>query len=210
MPEKPYDHSQIELKWHDRWLKEMRNGIDEGPPVRYAASATSLMRLESRAAERPHREARVAALSVSDPELSKSTAASWAALPGTRRETEAIREAFAPRPIEALQGPMASESAVRAALPGQRIVHLATHGFVTERRGDVLAGLVLAADTTGAEATDSDGLLQLFEIYGLKLDCDLAVLSACDTARGQFHYGEGTIGLSWAFLVAGTPTTVVR
>src|SRR5205814_1909947 len=92
--------------------------------------------------------------------------------------------------------------------PGQRIVHLATHGFVTERRGDVLAGLVLAADTTGAEATDSDGLLQLFEIYGLKLDCDLAVLSACETARGPRVAGEGVFALSRGFLTAGASRVV--
>ena len=38
---------------------------------------------------------------------------------------------------------------------------------------------------------------------------DLAVLSACDTARGHIGAGEGVIGLSWAFFVAGCPATVV-
>jgi len=37
----------------------------------------------------------------------------------------------------------------------------------------------------------------------------LAVLSACETARGRVGAGEGMIGLSWAFFVAGTPATVV-
>jgi len=35
------------------------------------------------------------------------------------------------------------------------------------------------------------------------------VLSACETARGRVSAGEGMIGLTWAFFVAGTPTTVV-
>ena len=43
----------------------------------------------------------------------------------------------------------------------------------------------------------------------LDLNADLVVLSACDTARGRIGAGEGVIGLSWAFFVAGSPTTVV-
>src|SRR5207253_5912690 len=42
----------------------------------------------------------------------------------------------------------------------------------------------------------------------LDLHADLVVLSACDTARGRFGAGEGMIGMSWAFFVAGVPTMV--
>ncbi len=41
------------------------------------------------------------------------------------------------------------------------------------------------------------------------LNADLAVLSACDTARGTVRGGEGVIGMSWALLAAGCPTSVV-
>ena len=47
------------------------------------------------------------------------------------------------------------------------------------------------------------------EILQSNLHADLAVLSACETARGSFRFGEGLIGMSWAFLVAGTPATLV-
>jgi len=43
----------------------------------------------------------------------------------------------------------------------------------------------------------------------LELKADLAVLSACETARGRASAGEGVIGLSWALFVAGCPRTVV-
>ena len=42
----------------------------------------------------------------------------------------------------------------------------------------------------------------------LDLNADLIVLSACETARGRISAGEGLVGLSWAFFVAGSPTTV--
>jgi len=41
------------------------------------------------------------------------------------------------------------------------------------------------------------------------LGAELAVLSACETARGRVGAGEGVVGLSWAFLVSGVPTTVL-
>src|SRR5438046_7124808 len=43
----------------------------------------------------------------------------------------------------------------------------------------------------------------------MNLNADLAVLSACETANGKIAPGEGVIGMSWAFFVAGTRSTVV-
>jgi CHAT domain-containing protein len=43
----------------------------------------------------------------------------------------------------------------------------------------------------------------------MNLDADLAVLSACETANGKVAPGEGVIGMSWAFFVAGTRSMVV-
>ena len=42
----------------------------------------------------------------------------------------------------------------------------------------------------------------------MNLNADLAVLSACETGRGQAGAGEGLIGMTWAFFVAGCPATV--
>jgi len=64
---------------------------------------------------------------------------------------------------------------------------------------------VLSAD----DKSGDDGLLEAWEIMRLDLKADLAVLSACDTARGRTGVAEGVIGISWAFFVAGCPTTVV-
>jgi CHAT domain-containing protein len=55
------------------------------------------------------------------------------------------------------------------------------------------------------DATD-DGLLEAREIMQLNLHADLVVLSACQTARGRIGAGEGMVGMSWAFFIAGVPT----
>jgi len=65
--------------------------------------------------------------------------------------------------------------------------------------------VVLALDKGGRE----DGLLEVSEIMDLDLDCDLVVLSACRTGRGQLLSAEGFIGLSRAFLYAGARSVVV-
>src|SRR6185503_10453569 len=56
---------------------------------------------------------------------------------------------------------------------------------------------------------NNDGLLEAREIMNLKLNADLAVLSACETANGRIAPGEGVMGTSWAFFVAGTRSILV-
>jgi CHAT domain-containing protein len=41
------------------------------------------------------------------------------------------------------------------------------------------------------------------------LHADLAVLSACETARGRIGAGEGMVGFSWSMFIAGVPSIVV-
>jgi CHAT domain-containing protein len=58
-------------------------------------------------------------------------------------------------------------------------------------------------------ALEHDGLLEAREIMNMKLHADLAVLSACETANGKIAPGEGVMGMSWAFFVAGTRSMLV-
>jgi hypothetical protein len=60
-----------------------------------------------------------------------------------------------------------------------RVLHFATHGLVSAPRKDCPARPSLV---TSFAAKDSDGLLTFREIFDLRLDADLVILSACDTA----------------------------
>ena len=87
-----------------------------------------------------------------------------------------------------------------------RIVHFATHGWLNSQNPE-LSGIVLSLyDQKGVA---QDGFLRAHEIYNLKLNADLVVLSACQTALGKDVKGEGLMGLGRAFMYAGSPRVVV-
>jgi CHAT domain-containing protein len=103
-----------------------------------------------------------------------------------------------------LIGPHATESAFKRAATSQYgTIHLAVHGYAstTERNR---SALVLLSDPSAGE----DGFLQASEIVQLRLNSDLVILSACDTAVGPIEGEEGIAALSSAFLLAGARSVV--
>jgi CHAT domain-containing protein len=85
------------------------------------------------------------------------------------------------------------------------VLHLAAHAVLDDR--DPLYSHVVLSQA--GEGGQEDGLLEARELMDLELDAELAVLSACQTARGRVAPGEGVIGMSWALAMAGVPTTLV-
>lgn len=133
-------------------------------------------------------------------------------------------------------GKAATEERVRSELAGFRYVHLATHGYfepehlpslqaMAEKSKGVaslsgqqvvagllpglMSGLVFAGVNAEPDPNRDDGYLSAEEIQFLDLSaCDLAVLSACETALGSERGGEGLMSLRRAFEVAGAKTVV--
>jgi CHAT domain-containing protein len=60
-----------------------------------------------------------------------------------------------------------------------------------------------------AEADSTENLLSAIEMYSMKLNSELAVLSACNTGVGQLYRGEGIMSFSRAFAYAGVPSAVI-
>jgi CHAT domain-containing protein len=184
--------------------REPRFVLDELPPIVYAPSAAVLAVLAGRTCQ----GAGVpwSLLTVSNPDYREG---SWARLPFTEKESERVRKLFAPFPVEALTGGGATERAVRRAMAGKRVIHLATHGSADEESGNLFGALALTPPPGGRPAPDDDGSLALHEIYTLPLqDCELAVLSACDTNVGPQPRLEAGVTLAGAFLAAGARRVV--
>lgn len=59
-----------------------------------------------------------------------------------------------------------------------------------------------------AASVQDNGFLTAKEIMGLKLNAELAVLSACDTGRGRVT-SDGVVGLSRAFIAVGVPSIII-
>lgn len=126
-------------------------------------------------------------------------------LPEAETEVHAIAELYGSNHSEVLTRSEAREDTFKSEAAGYDILHMATHA-VLDDVNPMYSKLVLSQKTSG---TSEDGLLEAWEILNLNLKADLVVLSACDTARGRVGAGEGIIGLSWAFFVAGSSTTMV-
>jgi CHAT domain-containing protein len=124
---------------------------------------------------------------------------------GAEQEVSSIAKSFGTGSSKVLIGRDATEKAFKSFAEGYSVIHLATHGVIDNRQ-PLYSHLVLTK-TDGDP--DNDGRLEARQIMRLNLPADLAVLSACETANGRIAPGEGVIGLSWAFFVAGTRATLV-
>ena len=131
-------------------------------------------------------------------------------LPDTREEVEAIAVALqAKLAADVFVGRRASEGRLKATdLSDRRIVVFATHGLVP---GDLdgLSQPALALSAPQFDGSGEDGLLTLSEILGLRLNADLVVLSACNTAAGDGAGTEAISGLARGFLYAGARSLLV-
>jgi CHAT domain-containing protein len=81
------------------------------------------------------------------------------------------------------------------------IIHFASHAELSE--GDPLASALLLT-----KSDKEDGRLEVREIFGMDLKASLVVLSACETGLGKLSNGDELVGLTRAFIYAGTPSVV--
>ncbi len=121
-------------------------------------------------------------------------------LPGARDESRAIAALLPRARMTRFEGDAAAERVVRDAVADKAVLHFATHAIV---RDDDPFSSFLALSRSG----DDDGLLTAQEIYRLRLDADLVVLSACRSAGGRVT-GDGIATFARAFLYAGAPSIV--
>ena len=126
-------------------------------------------------------------------------------LPNTRAEVLRIAKLFPPERRTIHLGASATEASIKLEkLTGYKRLHFATHAVIDDQAPG-RSGIVLSLVNSGKE----DGILRANEIFNLEMDADLVVLSACQTGLGKLVKGEGMIGLTRAFLYAGSARVLV-
>ena len=146
------------------------------------------------------------ALVVGDPRFSTRRFPDLPPLPSAEREA---REVAAYYQSPALVGAEARENRVKSQMKNADVIHLASH-FVVDSRSPMLSKLLLANDNSAAAgSSDSDGVLQVSEIYEMKLMRPrLVVLSACETGIERSYQAEGAISVARSFISIGVPLVV--
>jgi len=132
--------------------------------------------------------------------------ADYPSLPASRLEAEAIAEVAGPGKSLVALGFEAERGLVESGrLADYPVVHFATHGVI-DTETPALSGLVLSQ--VDSEGRPQPGFLRLHEIFNLRFDAELVVLSGCRTAHGRVVRGEGLIGLARGFMYAGARRVV--
>jgi len=132
-------------------------------------------------------------------------------LPGTMREAYAIDDMIkaAGGLATMLVGQEATMGRLESSVEGKRFVHFATHGMTGSRERPYDASLALTQPDT--PTPEDIGFLTLDHLIrkwrGKLKDCELVVLSACDTQRGV-RAGDSMMALPWGFMYAGAPTVI--
>ena len=133
----------------------------------------------------------------------------WPRLPFSRLEVQAVARQFDADKVRLMLGDAATKQQLRALNASGHLSHykyllFSTHGYfdptVPEHSSIVLGG-------GGADA-QFDGFVSLNEWLGMRLDSDLTVLSACNTAMGSITGADGLVGQSYALLIAGNANTI--
>ncbi len=125
-------------------------------------------------------------------------------IPYARAEVEGLAKRLPPSAVDARFGAEATETAFkRLDLGAYRLIHLACHALSDERY-PLRSSLVLSPSGEGEE----DGFLEVSEMYRMRTNADLVVLSACQTGRGTIVRSEGILGLPRVFFYMGAKSVI--
>jgi CHAT domain-containing protein len=124
----------------------------------------------------------------------------------SRREAQAI-ESFIPAEQRFIALDFAANTSVITDMKFREadIIHLATHGIINSEFPELSSIVLSMVDKNGKQ---QNGYLRLNDIYNLRLNADLVVLSACDSGLGKEIRGEGIVGLTRGFMYAGSNSVI--
>ena len=134
----------------------------------------------------------------------------WPELPGAEQEVTEVAALFPEQNRTIIKGRDASELRLQqlnasGQLAKYRYLLFSTHGYLSMFEPALSSVVLSQTDTTD----DADGYVTASEWAGYRLNSELIVLSACDTAVGEIIQGEGITGLPYAMSVAGNRQSVL-
>lgn len=193
-------------------LNSSNRFVIEDAAISYAPSLTVLREMTKRRQVEAAHAAPATLLALGNPVLGTETLKRAALtlrdgkldpLPEAEQEVKALGRLYGVARSKVYVGAEAREDRVKSEASSAKILHFATHGMLNNA-SPMYSHLALAEGSVA-----EDGLLEAWELMQLNLHADLAVLSACETARGRIGAGEGVVGFSWAMFIAGVPSIVV-
>ncbi|MCX6564189.1 MAG: CHAT domain-containing protein [Candidatus Aminicenantes bacterium] len=123
----------------------------------------------------------------------------FSSLPYSKKEVNIISKYFSKDRRFIYLGKDANKDNLKAkSNDNYQIIHFACHSFLDEQQ-PIRSALILSQDFVGL----NDGILQVREIYNMKLNANMVVLSACQTGKGALEKGEGFLGLQRVFFYSG-------
>ena len=184
----------------------------ETASITYAPSLTVLREMTRRRLNQSTTRAPATLLAVGNPQLRRESVKRTGSslrnhnldpLPEAGEEVKALGRLYGASRSRIYVGKQAREDLLKSEVSNATILHFTTHGTLNNS-SPMYSHLTLAEG-----GPNDDGLLEAWELMQLDLKAELAVLSACETARGRIGAGEGMIGFSWAMFIAGVPSIVV-
>jgi CHAT domain-containing protein len=130
-------------------------------------------------------------------------------LPGTLSEVQTISKIV--KKSEIVTGYDVTENKIKemsekGVLKDYKVLHFAVHGLTVPSFPE-LSAIVLSL--LNEDKNGEDGFLSMSEIVELNIESDFVNLSACETGLGKIYEGDGVVGLTQAFIVAGSNSVSV-
>lgn len=124
-------------------------------------------------------------------------------LGGIIKEVQSIHETV---PSKIFMNEKATEANFKKHAPDYNVLHLAMHTIMKD--DNPLHSLLAFTNVEDADTTE-DNRLYAYEVYNLKLNAQMAVLSSCSSGFGKMQKGEGMMSLARGFFYAGCPSIVM-